>query len=187
MPGTRSISRRCTSRRRPLQGDAHFAPHAALVHADPATPELAELIAELSERVDSGYLFGGLSSARNRALTIAAGPDAGDGVFSGGLSGVAFADDVAIVSRVTQGCQPVGPTRAITRIERNVVYELDGEPALDCLLRDLDVDEHAPREALPRMRSTLVGLSDPGAAAAISGSCTNLENSGANTNKPHMP
>lgn len=156
---------RVFSGRRPLQGDAHFAPHAALVHADPATPELAELIAELSERVDSGYLFGGLSSARNRALTIAAGADAGDGVFSGGLSGVAFADDVAIVSRVTQGCQPVGPTRAITRIERNVVYELDGEPALDCLLRDLDVDEHAPREALPRMRSTLVGLSDPGAAA----------------------
>ncbi|WP_428420808.1 FIST signal transduction protein [Methylibium sp.] len=150
---------RVFSGRRPLQGDAGFTPHTALVHADPSTPELAELIGELSERVDSGYLFGGLGSARNRTLTIAA--DTGDGgVFTGGLSGVAFTADVAIVSRITQGCQPVGPVRAITRIERNVVYELDDQPALDCLLSDLGADEHTPREALPRLRSTLVGLSD---------------------------
>jgi hypothetical protein len=32
---------------------------------------------------------------------------AAGGVFSGGLSGVAFGPDVALVSRVTQGCQPV--------------------------------------------------------------------------------
>ena len=157
---------RVFSGRRPLQSDAGFVPHTALVHADPSTPELSELVGELSERVDSGYLFGGLGSARNRVLTIAApgGDDAGEGgVFTGGLSGVAFTADVAIVSRITQGCQPVGPVRAITRIERNVVYELDDRPALDCLLGDLAVDEQAPREALPRMRSTLVGLSDTAA------------------------
>ena len=97
---------RVFSGRRPLQGDAGFQPHTALVHADPSTPELSELIGELSERVDSGYLFGGLGSARNRVLTIAApgGADAGEGgVFTGGLSGVAFTADVAIVSRITQG------------------------------------------------------------------------------------
>jgi small ligand-binding sensory domain FIST len=66
------------------------------------------------------------------------------------------------VSRVTQGCQPVGPARTITGAERNVVLMLDGEPALDCLLRDLDIDERAPREALPRLRQTLAGLSDAG-------------------------
>jgi len=38
--------------------------------------------------------------------------------------------------------------------------KLDGEPALDCLLRDLGVDENEPREALPKLRQTLVGLSD---------------------------
>lgn len=158
---------RVFSGRQPLAatGAGDFAAHTALVHADPATPDLAELIGELSERVDSGYLFGGLASARNRTLLIAAnaltdGGPASDGVFEGGLSGVAFGARIGLVSRVTQGCQPVGVARFITEAERNVVYALDGEPALDCLLRDLGVDESAPREALPRLRSTLVGLSD---------------------------
>jgi small ligand-binding sensory domain FIST len=83
-------------------------------------------------------------------------------VMEGGLSGVAFSPEVALVSRVTQGCQPVGPVRRVTRGERNLVAELDGEPALDCLLRDLGVSEREPREALPRIRETLVGMSDGG-------------------------
>ncbi|HSW26145.1 MAG TPA: FIST N-terminal domain-containing protein, partial [Burkholderiaceae bacterium] len=36
----------------------------ALVHADPATHDLAALIEELSERLSSRYLFGGLASSR---------------------------------------------------------------------------------------------------------------------------
>ncbi|MDP1532324.1 MAG: FIST N-terminal domain-containing protein, partial [Rubrivivax sp.] len=55
----------------------------ALVHADPTTPDLAELITEMSQRVESGYLFGGLASSRRSPLHIA------DGVWQGGLSGVA--------------------------------------------------------------------------------------------------
>lgn len=156
---------RVFSGRRPLQAERGFLPHTALVHADPSTPELPGLIGELSRRVGSGYLFGGLASARQRTLTLAADGAGSGGVFEGGLSGVAFDADVAIVSRVTQGCQPVGPTRRITQVERNVVYALDGEPALDCLLGDLGVDEQLPREALPRLRSTLVGLSDHEEAA----------------------
>ena len=161
---------RVFSGHRPLAGareaGSPFTAHTALVHADPATPELSGLIAELSERVDSGYLFGGLASARNRTLSIAADAAEPGGVLEGGLSGVAFSEEVALLSRVTQGCQPVGPLRRITEAERNVVYALDGEPALDCLLDDLDVDENLPRDALPKLRSTLVGLSgeDHGAA-----------------------
>lgn len=136
------------------QAPAGFVPSTAQVHADPDTAELGSLINELSERTGTGYLFGGLASGRSGALHIA------DGVFEGGLSGVAFSDSVALVSRVTQGCQPVGPARAITRGERNVVVLLDGEPALDCLLHDLGVSDADPREALPRIRQTLVGLSD---------------------------
>jgi small ligand-binding sensory domain FIST len=139
---------------RPLGAAGGFAANTAQVHADPATADLGELVAELSDRTATGYLFGGLASARTQALHIA------DGVFEGGLSGVAFGPGVTLVSRVTQGCQPVGPMRIITRGERNVVAELDGEPALDCLLRDLKVDDGEPRDALPKLRHTLVGLSD---------------------------
>jgi len=126
----------------------------ALVHADPGTADLGELITELSDRTTSGYLFGGLASSRTGTVHIA------DGVWHGGLSGVAFSEEVSLVSRVTQGCQPVGPVRRITAAERNIVVELDGQPALPCLLRDLGLDSlDDPRTALPRLRSTLVGLS----------------------------
>ena len=139
----------------PLSGQpSSFEPATAQVHADPGTVDLGELIAEMAEHTTTGYLFGGLASARTRTLHVA------DGVFEGGLSGVAFTRDVALVSRVTQGCQPVGPVRRITAAERNLVITLDDEPALDCLLRDLNIDEAEPREALPRLRQTLVGLSE---------------------------
>ena len=136
---------------RPL---SRIEPFSALVHADPATPDLAELIVEMSDRTSSGYLFGGLASSRQGNCHIA------NGVWQGGLSGVAFTDDVPLLSRVTQGCQPVGPVRRITLAERNLVIELDGEPALACLLRDIGVDSlDEPRVVLPRLRATLAGLS----------------------------
>lgn len=136
---------------RPLAG---FAAHTAQVHADPSTAELPALIQELAARTATGYLFGGLASSRAQAPHIA------DGVFEGGVSGVAFGRDVALVSRVTQGCQPVGPTRRVTRAERNLVLELDGAAALDTLLSDLELDGLAPPEVLDALRHTLVGLAD---------------------------
>jgi small ligand-binding sensory domain FIST len=135
-----------------------IAAHTALVHADPATPDLAELIAEMSDRTDSGYLFGGLVSSRGRPVHLA------DGVWQGGLSGVAFTHDVALVSRVTQGCQPVGPARRVTASDRHVLLELDGRPALPCLLEDLGLPATIDlRAALPRLRATLAGLTDAAA------------------------
>ena len=38
-----------------------FEAHTALIHADPGTPDLAELIEEMASRTASGYLFGGLA------------------------------------------------------------------------------------------------------------------------------
>ena len=131
-----------------------FVAHTAQVHADPMTTDLPELIADMSHRTETGYLFGGLASVRHRTVHIA------DGVLQGGLSGVAFGADVTMVSRTTQGCQPIGPTRTITASERNVVTTLDDEPALDALLHDLGLDGTPPREAVTQLRQTLIGLSD---------------------------
>ena len=135
-----------------------FAADTAQIHADPSTADLPALIGEMSERTATGYLFGGLASARagSDALHIA------DGMFAGGLSGVAFTREVALVSRVTQGCQPVGPLRRITQAEHNLVLQLDGEPALDLLLRDLQLEGVPQQRALARLRHTLAGLSDAG-------------------------
>lgn len=141
---------------RPLSGQPRFAAATAQVHADPLAHDAAELISELADQTETGYLFGGLASGRRRTAHIA------DGVFTGGLSGVAFDAQVPLISRVTQGCQPIGAVRRISAAERNLVISLDDEPALTVLLRDLKVDAKDPREALPRMRGTLVGLSDAG-------------------------
>ena len=150
-----------------------FEAHTALVHADGQTLELAELINEMAERTASGYLFGGLASSRTQSVQFAQGGDGyirgqgrASGVFHGGLSGVAFGADVRLVSRVTQGCLPVARSHVITEAERNVVYRLDGEPALDVLLRELDVTLEQPQPALDAVRATLAGLVDPQDVAA---------------------
>jgi len=149
---------------RPLRGIGGFEMATALVHADSRTPDLPDLIEDLATRSDSGYLFGGLTASRTRHCHIA------EGVFEMGLSGVAFSRDVAIVSRVTQGCQPVGTTRRITACERNVVLELDGRPALECLLDDLALSLDEPRQAMSVLRATLVGLASPRAPIPLKGS-----------------
>ena len=145
-----------------------FEAHTALVHADPNTSDLSELIQEMAERTDSGYLFGGLSSSRYESVQFAVAGDGNlrghggaNGVFSGGLSGVAFGADVGMVSRVTQGCKPVSRARVVTEVDHNVVVSLDNEPALDVMLNDLGVSLDQPQEALAVVRATLVGLVSP--------------------------
>ncbi len=150
-----------------------FEAHTALVHADPATPELAELIEEMAGRTETGYLFGGLSAGRAGTVQFAVGGNgnikghgAAGGVFSGGLSGVVFAQGVRLVSRVTQGCQPLragaAHEREITEVDVNLILKLDGEPALDVLLGDLQVSLERPQEAIDAVRNTLAGLADAG-------------------------
>jgi small ligand-binding sensory domain FIST len=136
---------------RPL---ARFATHMAQVHADPSTPDISELIQDMSERTATGYLFGGLASGQTTWRHIAGS------VLTGGLSGVAFDSRVALISRVTQGCQPVGPMRRITRAERNLITQLDDQPALLCLMRDLQLQNIEQPEAMPKLRATLVGVSN---------------------------
>jgi small ligand-binding sensory domain FIST len=134
------------------------------VHVDPATPDLQELIAELAEQADSGYAFGGLAVGRKDTVHLA------DGVWRGGLSGVAFGSKLRVLSRVSQGCQPLGVERQITACDAHLLLELDGQPALDCLLQDLTLpvltQSNALREALPRFRKTLAGISKAGSTRA---------------------
>lgn len=136
---------------------------AALVHADPSTHDLPALIGELSERLPSGYLFGGLASSRARTLTLA------DGVFEGGLSGVAFGREVPLLSRVTQGCQPLSKPRRVTAVEGNLVLALDGEPALPLWLAELSVTLSDVPKVVAALRRTLVGLTDEGDEALARG------------------
>lgn len=103
----------------------------AIVHADPYNPRVVGLIDRLAERVESGFLVGGLTSSRRRSPQIA-----GD-VTEGGLSGVSFSDGVTVATRLTQGCSPIGSKHVITACQRNVIISIDGRPALDVFREDI--------------------------------------------------
>ena len=94
------------------------------------------------------------------------GQGAADGVFEGGLSGVAFGAGIGLVSRVTQGCLPLARAHRVTAADHHVVLELDSEPALQVLLRELAVDLEHPREAMQAVRHTLVGLTEASSETA---------------------
>jgi small ligand-binding sensory domain FIST len=147
------------------------AAQAALVHADPATPDLAELVGDMAGKVAHGMLFGGIASGRVAPL-----PQLANQVLAGGLSGVVFSSEVDLRMRVTQGCSPLAGEHVISGCSSNLIRTLDGQPALDVLLADLGVGEEARASrdgaalmrALPaeRLRAGLfVGLADGQAPA----------------------
>ena len=128
------------SGRAPLK-EGHF----AVVHADPAAPDVPGLLMDLCAKLASGFLVGGMSSSRAQSVQIA------NAVLSGGLSGATFGADVAVATRLTQGCVPFPGRFRVTECEQNIVAALDGRPALDVL-----------KETIGAERNVLVGIAVPG-------------------------
>jgi small ligand-binding sensory domain FIST len=114
------------SGRAPLKANA--VAHFAVVHADPAAPDVPGLVSDMSSKIATGYLVGGISSSRSRTVQIA------NEVLSGGLSGAVLGSDVAVATRLTQGCTPYPGRFRITACEDNIIAALDGRPALEVLL-----------------------------------------------------
>lgn len=56
-----------------------------------------------------------------------------DEVFSEGMSCVLMSGSGSIASGISHGCVPVGTRRTITRSKGNIIYEIDGLPALEAL------------------------------------------------------
>ncbi len=126
----------------------------AVVHANPRNSDVEALIGACAQKVESGFLVGGLTSSRRRNVQIA------DGVEESAFSGVAFADTIAVATRLTQGCSPIGRRHVITSAQRNVVLTLDGKPALDVLKDDLG--EQSTHELSRMGGAVFAGLAVPG-------------------------
>ena len=103
----------------------------AIVHGDPRHSGIVEIVTRLAERMESGFLTGGLTSSRRKVVQIA------DEVAQGGVSGVSFSRKVSISTRLTQGCSPIGPRHVITACEGNLIIEIDDKPALDVFKEDI--------------------------------------------------
>lgn len=94
-----------------------------LVHGDPTNATTPDLIEAMGE--GESFVLGGITSSQSENLQIA------DEITQGGVSGVAFAETVEIITSHTQGCTPIGPKHRITHSQRNILAELDARPALD--------------------------------------------------------
>ncbi len=108
-------------------------PALGLVHADPRQEGLAELLGDLAEQ--SGYLVGGLSSAQGAMPVI------GEQIEEGVTTGVLFSADLGVATSLSQGCTPIGPARAVTKVQQNLLLELDGGDALSALFDDIGSDD----------------------------------------------
>jgi small ligand-binding sensory domain FIST len=121
-----------------------------LLLADPFTFDVETFIHDVDMRHPGAVVVGGLASGGRRpgenALYL------GDDVHRGGLIGVTLDGDVVVDTIVAQGCRPVGDPMFITRCERNVIYELDGRPAVLALQLVLDA---LPKEDRALVRHSL--------------------------------
>ena len=99
-----------------------------LMLADPFTFPAHLLLDHLNEHapglpIVGGMASGGLTAGRTRLILD-------DEIHTQGAVGAILEGAAGASAVVSQGCRPVGETFAITRAERNVVFELGGEPAV---------------------------------------------------------
>ncbi len=104
-------------------------PALAVVHGDPSNQRLGQVLEGLTEEA-SCFLVGGLTSSRG-AMSQVAGQ-----VTAGGVSGVLFSSELALLTGLSQGCAPIGPMHTITACSTNVLFELDDRPALEVFKED---------------------------------------------------
>ncbi|MGB0631036.1 MAG: FIST signal transduction protein [Alphaproteobacteria bacterium] len=105
-------------------------PMLGVVHADPRNAYVGDILNSITDDTEA-FLVGGLTASRGKMGQIA------DGLTEGGVSGVLFAGDVGVTTGLSQGCSPVGDIHEVTRAEDNILFELDGRPALDVFKEDI--------------------------------------------------
>jgi small ligand-binding sensory domain FIST len=124
-----------------LPGPLGFAPCALLVLADPFTFPMAEFIEFLaSDRPGLPVIGGHASGASGPGGTRLA---LGDRVLGTGAVGVLLGPATEVVPVVSQGCRAFGHLLTVTRAQRNLVLEIAGRPAMECLVDE--IAEHLGR------------------------------------------
>jgi len=124
-----------------LPGPLGFAPSALLVLADPFTFPMADFTVQLeSERPGLPVIGGHASGASGPGATRLA---LGDRVLGTGAVGVLLGPATEVVPVVSQGCRTFGRLLTVTRVERNLVLEIAGRPAMECMVDE--IAEHLGR------------------------------------------
>lgn len=103
----------------------------AIVHADPRIEDVVGRIENFAKATNS-FLAGGLTASRGQFTQLAGEVD--EGVLSGVMMSL---HEVPVQLGLTQGCSPIGPPRTVTGAEDNILFSIDGRPALDVLKEDI--------------------------------------------------
>jgi len=121
---------------------------ALLILGEPYTFPADTLLERLNEDRPGVPILGGMASGGH-------GPDEhrlwlGGQSFKTGAVGCLISGAVKIESVVSQGCRPIGKTYVVTKCERNVIFEMGGEPALARLHETLEGLGEDDRELVRR-------------------------------------
>jgi len=109
---------------------------------DPFSLDVERVLRGFNRHAPGLPVVGGMASAGARPhsnLLMLNDWAAHEGGVAVALGGALRADVV-----VSQGCRPIGPPLEVTRVEQNVIFELDGQPALERaeqVLRELPASE----------------------------------------------
>ena len=109
-----------------------FTPSAALVLADPFTFPADEFCSELRSNrpglaVVGGYASGAVGPGGTRLAL-------GNRIYESGAVAALLGSATEIVPVLSQGCRPFGKQLTVTRVERNLLLEIAGRPALECMV-----------------------------------------------------
>ncbi len=140
----RACGRRLADELRPHVSDDTAA---LLLFADGLTFNFDRFVAGLAGLMPAGRrlpLFGG--TAGDNFKFSKTYQYCGDQVMSEGAVAVLMSGPVRIATAVNHGSSPIGGERVATRCEGNVIYEIDGKPALD-VLREYDNVDDWPKTA----------------------------------------
>jgi small ligand-binding sensory domain FIST len=124
-------------------GLSNIKPRLLLVFAHPYASRLDELLSGLDYAFADARVLGGIGGAGRAANE----PVLFDGarLLTGGALIAAFGGEIAAEAVVAQGCRPIGRPLTITRCDRNVLLEVDGETPLHYLAELVESASDADR------------------------------------------
>ncbi len=120
-----------------------------LLLPDPFSIRIDALVQGLDYAFPRAIKLGGLASGAGRpglnALFL------NRQIYRSGAVGLALSGNVVVDTVVAQGCRPIGWPMRVTRCNKNFVYELDGQPAVNALhdvlvklkQKDQDIARHS--------------------------------------------
>jgi small ligand-binding sensory domain FIST len=114
-----------------------------ILFADPFSLDPERVLRAFNRHAPGVRVVGGMASAGPRPLANALVLN--DWVAHEGGIGIALKGALRVDVVVSQGCRPIGPPLEVTRVQRNIILELDGQPALERaeqVLRELPEREH---------------------------------------------